>query len=58
MDTLNILIIRYRLSSFSDTSASLGGDLNLGGPNEKYYTGDFNYVTLTSKTYYKIKVDG
>jgi cathepsin D len=41
-----------------DTSAELGGDLSLGSANTQYYTGDFTYVTLSEKSYWKIKIDG
>jgi cathepsin D len=42
----------------ADTSAELGGDLSLGSANTQYYTGDFTYVTLSEKSYWKIKIDG
>lgn len=54
---VNILCLVFLVSLIRDTSASVGGDLNLGGPNDQYYTGDFNYITLMDKTYYRIKVD-
>eukprot|EP01097_Dermamoeba_algensis_P003548 TRINITY_DN2449_c0_g1_i1.p1 TRINITY_DN2449_c0_g1~~TRINITY_DN2449_c0_g1_i1.p1 ORF type:complete len:495 (-),score=128.80 TRINITY_DN2449_c0_g1_i1:88-1482(-) len=40
-----------------DSSASLGGELVLGGVDEDHYTGDFQYVNLTSKTYWEFAMD-
>ena len=42
----------------SDIAAEVGGDLTLGGTNEKYYTGDFTYLPLQEETYWLIKADG
>lgn len=46
------------MSFHSDTSSDVGGDLDFGGANKDYYTGNFTYVNLAQETYYKIKVDG
>jgi len=34
------------------------GELVLGGVDEKHYTGDFDYVPLTSETYWEVALDG
>lgn len=41
----------------ADTSSDVGGDLTLGGTDDKYYTGNFTYVPLKEETYWLIKAD-
>nr|CAX72306.1 cathepsin D (lysosomal aspartyl protease) [Schistosoma japonicum]CAX72314.1 cathepsin D (lysosomal aspartyl protease) [Schistosoma japonicum] len=35
----------------------LGGELMIGGIDDKYYTGEINYVNLTEKSYWLFKMD-
>jgi cathepsin D len=42
----------------TNTANEVGSALVLGGVNTQYYTGDFNYHTIISDTYYLIGLDG
>jgi len=40
-----------------DSSATVGGELTLGGTNPAHYTGAITYVPLTNETYWEFKMD-
>ncbi|CAH8821307.1 unnamed protein product [Trichobilharzia szidati] len=40
-----------------NASASLGGELMIGGIDKKYYTGEINYVDLKEKSYWLFQMD-
>ena len=39
-------------------SASIGGEVTLGGTNLTYYQPPFHYVPLSSTKYWQFKIDG
>ncbi|KFP91444.1 Cathepsin D, partial [Apaloderma vittatum] len=40
-----------------DPTAQPGGELLLGGTDPKYYSGDFNWVNVTRKAYWQVRMD-
>lgn len=40
-----------------DPQSQPGGELLLGGTDPKYYTGNFNYLNVTRKAYWEIRMD-
>ncbi|XP_040184422.1 cathepsin D-like [Rana temporaria] len=40
-----------------DPESQPGGELLLGGTDPKYYTGNFNYLNVTRKAYWEIRMD-
>jgi len=41
----------------NDPNAEVGGELILGGTDNKYYSGGFTYVPLVNQTYWEYKMD-
>lgn len=56
---VNQSLVEKNMFSFflSQTAGSTDSAMLLGGTDPKYYTGPMNYVPLTNKTYWEIKID-
>ncbi|XP_063294413.1 cathepsin D-like [Pelobates fuscus] len=59
-DIMEQKLVDNNLFSFylnRDPASQPGGELLLGGTDPKYYTGDFNYMNVTRKAYWQIRMD-
>ncbi|XP_075693744.1 cathepsin D-like [Rhinoderma darwinii] len=59
-DIMNQKLVDSNLFSFylnRNPESEPGGELILGGTDPAYYTGDFNYLNVTRKAYWQIRMD-
>jgi len=52
------LVDKNLFSFYLGTESGQKGELLLGGIDENHYTGDIDYVPLSSATYWEVKLDG
>jgi hypothetical protein len=48
---------RYSTDNSSSRQESVGGSLDLGFANAKYYTGKLNYINATGENYWQIPLE-
>ncbi|XP_073430131.1 cathepsin D-like [Dendrobates tinctorius] len=59
-DIMNQKLVDDKVFSFylnRNPDSEPGGELLLGGTDPKYYSGDFNYLNVTRKAYWQIRMD-